>query len=414
MNPEKIEKIFWLCIIIWFVLRAVLLGCQYFGSENPELRTEALKYFTEENINSAREYSLSGFWFKAIYGTLYIVILVALLRSGFFSFVWQKVTDVCGVGLFKRDLAFSLFFYVFLRILSFPSSIYFGYFRESASGFSNLTIGGWLLRYFKSAGINLGFEIIVMLVLLAVLRYLPNRWPWVLPLTLGVISAGSIILTPMLITPLFYNQKPLEAGELRTRILDIASKANLEIDEIYVIDESRYSNHTNAYFTGFGKYKRIVLYDNLIKNNTVDELALIFAHEAGHWKYSHMNWGLACGILGAFAVCFIIYWSFGSLTAVKWFGLTEIHLASSIPFFMIAYMVLQLFFAPIESQISQFMERQADRTSIELTGLNDVFRTAQIRLALDNKSELLPHPFRVFWLYSHPTPLERLRSSQIE
>ena len=408
MNPDKIEKLFWCLLICWFILRTFLLGCQFSGNTDPAFKQEILKYFSESDIEAGRNYALNGFWFKAIYGIIYILALVLLLRFGFFNNLWLRISKLVSEGLFKRDLVFTLAFLVILQILSFPSSFYFGYFMEKAAGFSNIDLTGWFLRYFKVVAINLAIHTSFFIVIIHIVRSLPNKWPWVVPLVTGIVAAISIILMPLIITPLFYNEKPLETGELRNKLFEIAKNANLEVKEIYVIDESRYSKHTNAFFSGFGRFRRIVLYDNLINSHTTDETALIFAHEAGHWKYNHMFWGLTCGIIGAFAVCYLIYWIFDYLTTVEWFGLSSLGSASSIPFFMITYLFLQLFFAPIESQISQFMETQADKCSIELTRLKDVFIKAQIRLAKDNKSDLLPHPFRVFWLYSHPIAIQRI------
>ncbi len=412
MLPDKIEKLFWVLLIGWFILRTCLLGCQYTGNTDPVFKQEVLKYFSESDIEAGRNYELNGFWFKAIYGTIYILALVLLLRFGFFSYLWQKVSNLASEGIFKRDLLFILFFLAFLHILSFPSSFYFGYFMEKAAGFSNIDLTDWFIRYFKVVSLNLIIQTAFIVVILTFIRWFPQKWPWIVPLVSAITVAGSIILMPYLITPLFYNEKPLEEGELRNKLFEIANKANLSVKEIYVIDESRYSKHTNAYFSGFGSFRRIVLYDNLINSHTPDEVALIFAHEAGHWKYNHIIWGISCGLFGAFAICFLLYWIIDYLATVKWFGITYISSASSVPFFMIAYLLLQLFFAPIESQISQFMETQADKTSIELTGLKEVFKNAQIRLARDNKSDLLPHPFRVFWLYSHPIAIQRIHFAE--
>ena len=228
------EKVFWAILIVWFILRATLLGCQYFGNTDADIYKETLKYFTAEDIAASREYSLSGFWFKAIWGTLYIAALVLMLRLGLFSSLWKTVCSRVGEGLLKRDLLFTLLFLLILQVLSFPSSFYFGYLRETSSGFSNVDMAGWFLRYFKAVGLNIAFECFVFVVLIAVLKYLPSKWPWVLPLVLGTIGAAAMILTPVIITPLFYNQKPLENGEFRNKLLEIAQKANLSVEEIYV------------------------------------------------------------------------------------------------------------------------------------------------------------------------------------
>ena len=351
---------------------------------------------------------MNGFWFKTVYGAIYVIVLVLMLRLGFFSSLWEKMGVWVGEKCKIREFLFPFCFLLILQILSFPSSIFFGYLRESAAGFSNVNLLGWFGLYFKSAALNVLLQGAFLVSIVAIIHYFPNKWPLVLPLIAAVIVAVSILLMPVLITPLFYNETTLEKGELRDKIFAILEKANLDVKEIYVVDESRYSKHTNAFFTGFGRYKRIVLYDNLIKSHTPDEAVLIFAHEAGHWKHNHMAWGLLCGLIGAFAASYFVYWIFDYLAVVKWFGLSRIDSSVVVPFFMISYIILQLFFAPIESQISQYMETQADKTSIELTGLKEVFQKAEIRLAKDNKSDLLPHPFRVFWLYSHPIAIDRI------
>ena len=190
----------------------------------------------------------------------------------------------------------------------FGNLLFFGYFRESAAGFSNVNLLGWFGLYFKSAALNVLLPGAFLVSIVAIIHYFPNKWPLVLPLIAAVIVAVSILLMPVLITPLFYNETTLEKGELRDKIFAILEKANLDVKEIYVVDESRYSKHTNAFFTGFGRYKRIVLYDNLIKSHTPDEAVLIFAHEAGHWKHNHMAWGLLCGLIGAVAASYFVYW----------------------------------------------------------------------------------------------------------
>jgi STE24 endopeptidase len=212
----------------------------------------------------------------------------------------------------------------------------------------------------------------------------------------------------VLITPLFYEQKPLEEGALRNKILQIAQKAGMKTDKIFVVNESKYSKHTNAYFTGIGPYRRIVLYDNLINSHTLDEAALIFAHEAGHWKHNHVAKGIASGVFSIFLICLLLKYIFPSLQQVDWFGLKQLASAANLPFFLVAMILFQLFTAPVESQISQFMERQADRAALKLTGLKDVYISAEKKLALDNKTDLLPSSFRVFWLYSHPPTVERI------
>ncbi len=388
------------------------MGSQYLGNTDPAFRESVLRYFSESDVSAGREYALYGFWFRAVYGFLLVGALIAMLRYGFFESLWQKAGVYAGPGLLRQDLLFILGSLLIIQFLSFPSSVYLGYWREADSGFSNIGFAGWLFRYFKSLLLGLGLQTLAILILLAVMRWFPNKWHILVPGVMGLFALAVTLLAPVVITPLFYRQTPLEDGKFKADILGMAEKAGMEVGEVYVIDESRYSKHTNAYFTGVGSHRRIVLYDNLIKNHTSEEAALIFAHEAGHWEYNHVAWGLTLGMLGMLVIAISYRMLFPCLSQVGWFGLKDIAGASGLPFLMLLTMILQLFFAPVESQISQFMERQADRVALELTGLRDDFISAQVRLSRDNRSDLLPSSLRVFWLYSHPPAIERIRMAE--
>ncbi|MDN5278533.1 MAG: endopeptidase [Clostridiales bacterium] len=408
MTPEKIEKLFWIVLIAWVLLRTVLLGAQLTGNTDLQYAERVRRYFSDENIAMGRQYALSGFWVKSLYGFAYVGLLLVLIRSGFFSKAFDRITQATGTGLLRNELAFTVFTLAFLQLVALPYAYYMGFLRESAMGFSNLTSFGWLIKFFKSSMLSIFLETSGILILLWVLKSFSETWVFIVPVVMGVFSLMITILFPILITPLFYEQKPLEAGEFKEKLLEISARSGLKVDEIYVIDESRYSKHTNAYFTGVGPFRRIVLYDNLIKSHTPDEAALIFAHEAGHWRHNHVAKGLSLGFLAMIALGLILKFSFPYLASVKWFGLRDLASSANLPFFLLAVMIFQLFTAPIESQISQYMERQADRAALELTGLKEVYVEAEKRLAIDNKSDLLPSPLRVFWLYSHPPALERI------
>ena len=412
MNPEKIERCFWLLFGGWLILRSMLLWAQYTGSTDPAMSSEVLKFFSQADISAGREYALRGFWFKTVYGILYALALVTLLRLGVFSALWQKAESLAGAGSLRADLAFIIVFLLIIELLSLPSAIYFGHFRETAAGFARIDFAGWLLKHTKAVGLGILFETVVIMLFLSLIRWFPGRWPLIVPVVMGGFGLVVTFLVPLVVTPLFYNQQPLEQGKFREGLLKMADKAGMSVKEIYVVDESRYSSHTNAYFTGVGSFRRIVLYDTLIKSHTPDEAALIFAHEAGHWRHNHVAWGLTLGVVGVLLCCLAWFYFYGWLEPVSWFGLKGIGSAANIPFLMVIVMFLQLFVSPVESQISQFMEKQADRAALELTGLRDVYVNAQIRLSRDNKSDLLPHPFRVFWLYTHPPAIERIKAVQ--
>ncbi|GAB4269648.1 MAG: M48 family metallopeptidase [Candidatus Rifleibacteriota bacterium] len=412
MEPEKIEKVFWIIFLLWVVLRMVLMGAQLVGNTDQDYLQRVRQYFSEEQIQAGKQYALDGFWVKFAYGFLYAGIMIYLMKTGVFARVYDLIVEKVGAGLLRADLLFTISLLLFIQFLYLPYAYYMGFLKEVRMGFSNMTSMAWLIRFVKSAAVSITLESMGIIFILWIIGFFQKSWVWVLPVGMGLFSIFVTLIYPIVITPIFYEQKPLGQGEFRKMLMDIGEKAGLQIDEIYVINESRYSSHTNAYFTGFGSHKRIVLYDNLIKSHTPEEAALIFAHEAGHWRHNHVAIGLFLGFIALFLLSVILKQVFPYLLPVRMFGLRELTSAANLPFFIIVAMIFQLFTAPIESQISQYMERQADQAALDLTGLKDVYVSAEKRLALDNKSDLTPSPLRVFWLYSHPPALERIEMAE--
>ncbi len=412
MTIVKIEKIFWALVIFWFVLRGALLFCQLDGNKSPELKKQVLQYFTQKDIDQGKEYALRGFGFKVFYGYFFVFILLLGMKMQWFSRIYTSLEGKIGGSSYLTDFLYIVMFLGFIQLLSLPSSYYFGYMRESSMGFLNIGFFQWLLKFFKSAFIGIAFQTAGIYLIINLIKIFPKGWIIAVPTTMAIFSVVLTILFPLIITPLFYNQVKLDNPSLEAKIDSVAQKAGIDIEEIYVIDESRYSKHTNAYFTGIGKHRRIVLYDNLLKSNTEEETMLIFAHEAGHWLHNHVFKGLSLGFLGMLCITLFVNFVFPYLKVVPWFGLRELSSAGNIPFFFTMVILFQLFTAPIESQISQYMERQADSASVTLTGLVKPCIDAEIKLARDNKSDLLPHPFRVFWLYSHPPIIDRIKMAE--
>ncbi|HOY67514.1 MAG TPA: M48 family metallopeptidase [Candidatus Ozemobacteraceae bacterium] len=398
----------WGLVFVWCLVRATLLGLAWQGNADPVSQERVLRHFTAEDIERGRAYVKNGFGARFVYGYMQLAVLLLLWRSGWLKLLEARLEAALPGGFWIAGAALTLVVLVVARLSMLPLDYYLGYVCEQRMGFSEMTAAQWAWRYAKSCLVGWSFQTVGILVALGVLKWCGSWWPLLLPTATTAYGIVLTLLMPYLITPLFYEQKPLAEGPLRSRILEIAAKAEVPVDDIYEIDESRYSKHTNAYFTGlFGK-RRIVLYDTLIKSHTVDEAALIFAHEAGHWRHDHVRIGLTLGFLGGLLGAAVLWWLYPLIAAEPAMRLGEIWRASNLPFFFAASMVLGLLAAPVEAQISQAFERQADLASLELTGLADVFIDAEKRLARDNRSDLLPHPWRVFWLYSHPPAIDRI------
>jgi STE24 endopeptidase len=175
---------------------------------------------------------------------------------------------------------------------------------------------------------------------------------------------------------------------------------------VFVIDESRYSNHTNAFFTGLGPTKNIYLFDTLLRDHPEGEGLAVVGHEAGHWRGAHVLKGLVLGTAALFAGALLLSWLYPRLAAgAGWRPLAD---PGSLPAVLLLALLGSFFASPLECLVSRAFEREADRAALELTGDRASCVETERRLARTNRSNLLPHPLVVWWYYSHPPPLERI------
>jgi len=210
-----------------------------------------------------------------------------------------------------------------------------------------------------------------------------------------------------LIVPLFNKQKPLETGALRDAIEQFAAKTGFKLKNIFVIDGSKRSRKANAYFTGFGPKKRIVLYDTLIKDLSTEEIVAVLAHETGHYKKKHVIYGLLSSILTNGLILYIMSLFIGNPDMSAALGATQGSFHMGIIAFGLLYSPISMVFGIVGSYISRINEYTADRYAAE-NYQAETIKSGLKKLSVLNLSNLMPHPFTVFITYSHPTLLQRL------
>jgi STE24 endopeptidase len=221
-----------------------------------------------------------------------------------------------------------------------------------------------------------------------------------------------VALAPVVIDPLFHTIRPLRDADVRQRVLDLAGRAGVPVDQVYEVDASRRTRKANAYFTGLGRTKRIVLYDTLLAGSGPEEVELVLAHEIGHWRRAHIWKGIGLSLLGMG----IALWC--GARVLEWAARRgAFHLAgpadvAGLPLFLFVLLVMHLASLPIQTGISRHFEREADRTSLELTGNAAAFIRSEVQLARSNLADLAP-PRPVVWLlYTHPPVAERIRMAE--
>ena len=403
--------------IIFYIILFILFGnyilerwLDYLNSTrwSNELPKEVEEIYDAEKYRKQQEYQKVNTRFGIFTDTLTLVVMLAMIVLGGFAWLNDYLRQYV-----THPIVLALFFFGILGlvadILSTPLSVYHTFVIEQKFGFNQTSVKtfifdklkGWLLGAIIGGG---------LLAIIVWIYQSTGNWFWLVAWI--VISVFSIFMTMFystLIVPLFNKQTPLEAGELRSAIEDFAEKAGFRLDNIFVIDGSKRSKKSNAYFSGLGSKKRIVLYDTLIKQHTTDELVAVLAHEIGHYKLKHTRTGVILSILQTGLTLYILSWFIGNPLLSQALGAEQGSFHMGILAFGILYTPLSLILELGMNIISRKHEFQAD--SFAGTKYNaSSLQSALKKLSVDNLSNLHPHPAYVFFYYSHPPLLERLKN----
>ena len=373
-----------------------------------KLPDELKEIYDEKKYKTSQEYEKVKHRFSQLIGSIsFIAILLMLFLSGF-AFLDEYVRSITQNSVLMALLFFGILGLV-ADILSTPFSIYSVFVIEERFGFNTTNVKTFILDKIK--GLLLGAIIGGGLLALIVWIYSSTgEWFWLI--AWGAISFFMIFMTMFystLIVPIFNKQTSLEEGELRLAIEDFAKKVNFKLDNIYKIDGSKRSKKANAYFSGLGPKKRIVLYDTLIENHTTEELVAVLAHEIGHYKKKHTLLGTIISIVQIGVMLFVLSLFIGNPVLSQALGATEGSFHIGILAFGLLYSPLSLIIGLIMNFVSRKNEYQADRFAGEKYSAN-ALKKALIKLSVDNLSNLRPHPLYVFFYYSHPTLLQRLHA----
>ena len=296
-------------------------------------------------------------------------------------------------------------------LLDLPFGLFATFVIEARFGFNKTTWQTWLLDKLKALllGLLIGVPLLTV-VLLFFIHAGGNAWWYCWLVTVGVMLLMHYV-APTWIMPLFNRFNPLPEGELRTAITTYAESIGFRLDNIFVMDGSKRSSKANAFFTGFGKYRRIVLYDTLIEKHSVEELVAVLAHEMGHFKQRHILKMMLIGIAQAGVMFYVLSLFISYPGLFHAFYVQDVSVYVGLVLFGLLYAPLDMAMGIIVQQLSRRHEYEADRFAVD-TGPNRgrALATALKRLSVDSLANLQPHPFFVFLNYSHPPVLERIRA----
>lgn len=334
---------------------------------------------------------------------LLLLFLFAGLLEWYDDLIISMTTSFVGQGcLFVLGLLLAQ------TLIDMPFNLYRTFVIEERFQFNSSTPQLWFMDLLKSLVIGMILLSLLTAGSLALVQTSPNLWwLWVWGL-FALVTLLLMYLSPVLIEPLFFKFQPLQDQELAKRVKDVMKQAGLQVERVQQVDASRRSKHSNAYFTGIGRVKRIVLFDTLLEQMSDDEILGVLAHEAGHWKLGHIWKRLLSMELVALVVCWL-FWlvlSWGGLSG--WFGLTELSFVGKV--LLVGFLASLVGFplTPISSLRSRRHEWQADQFARNLTGDPESLASALVKLCKENLSNLHPHPFYAWFYYSHPPVVERI------
>ncbi len=338
-----------------------------------------------------------------------ILIMIVFLFGGALGAYDRWIASVTG-----SFLAGGVLFFLVLTcaetLIDIPFSLYRNFRIENTYGFNTMTPRLWFTDLLKSLALAMVLGSLVVTVALAMIQSSPLwwwLWVWGFLLLFGVFM---MYISPFVIEPLFFKFEPVRAEGLEDRIRALMERAGLRVSRVFQVDASRRSRHSNAYFTGIGRVKRIVLFDTLIEQMSQEEILSVLAHEVGHWRKRHVLKRIVLTQVSAFIGLFLAY------HLLHWEGLPGLIHMEHASFFgrvvIIGFLSSLVTFplTPLFSYLSRRDERAADRFAVELARDPEAMASALVKLSRENLSNLHPHPLYAAFYYSHPPVVERVRS----
>jgi STE24 endopeptidase len=382
----------------WLNLRAL----------TPEPPPEFRDLYDRERYARAREYLGARTRFGIVTAAIDLVLLLAVWFAGGFGWV-DRLARALADGSILRGLIFLGTLGLGRFVLTLPLRWWSTFVVEARFGFNRTTPR----TFWTDAAKGLILAILLGTPLLTVVLWLfettgDRAWLWCW-LVAALYLVGVELVAPSWILPLFNRFTPL-AGTLRETILAYARSVGFPLEGVFVIDGSRRSTKANAFFTGFGRRKRIALFDTLVETLQPDEVVAVVAHEVGHYKRRHVLQGTVLGIVHLGAMLFLLAWILPRRALFEAFFVDEPSVWAGLVLFGLLAAPVELVLSVLLHAWSRRNEYAADRFAVETTGAGERLASALKRLSADSHAHLTPHPFYVALHYSHPPVLARIRA----
>lgn len=381
-----------------------LLHLKRFGNQVPPGFEDEIK---PDTLRKSSAYAFAQAKLELIESALGGITLVVFLFAGLIG-RYDALISTLSDSFQLQGILFFLGLYYAKTIIGIPFSLYHTFVLEARHGFNATTPGLWLADFIKSQAIASVLMAIIIGASLSFVLWAGSLWWLWVWIFFSAFSLFLQYISPFVIEPLFFKFTPVQDESLEEGIRSLGGKTGISVSRVLLVDASRRSKHSNAYFTGLGKVKRIVLFDTLLEKMSAPEILAVLAHEIGHWKKKHILKFLIVSEVVSFAGLWIASKLLESGRLPTMIGLEDCSFHAQVVILFFLFSLVSFPFSPVFTAFSRRKEREADAFAVDAVGGGENLASALIKLSSENLSNLHPHPLYAKIYYSHPPVVERV------
>ncbi len=406
------ENLYYLIIVSAIIIEYLLTSISSvldIKNITPIIPLDFKKAYDGEKYVRSQEYLKARTRFGLFSSTFSLGLILIVIHSDVFGYLDQYVR-LQTENYILQGLLFIGIIYFFQDIISLPFSLYNTFVIEQKFGFNKIKPGLFFIDKIKGYGIFIVLGSTVITPLLYFF-HVYSEIGWLI--AWSILTVFMIAIQPLfvhVIAPMFNKFTPLEEGDLRKEIEKYTSKVDFPLVRIDIMDGSKRSAHSNAYFTGFGKSRRIAIFDTLVEKHSTKEIVSVVAHEVGHYKLKHILQGTIIGIIETGIMLFAFNLIMNDISLFNVFGVNQLSVHAGIVFFSMLYAPVSMLTSIVTTAISRKNEFEADKFSLDTTSDGQALISMLIGLSANNLSHLTPHPMKVFLSYSHPPVIDRIKA----
>jgi len=400
--------VFILSLLVFDWLLSLVVETLNLRNLSTEIPEEFKGIYDDGKYAQSQRYLKDNTRFAQLQSAIMLPLTIAFILLGGFGWV-DGFARAASDKMIVQGLVFGGILLLASQIAGLPFGIYDTFVIEEKYGFNKTTAKTFVADLLKGLLLTLLLGAPIFALILWIFSAVPHAWFWAW-VALAAIQLFIMFIAPVAILPLFNKFTPLEEGELRSAIEKFAAGQQYTISGIFKIDGSKRSTKSNAFFTGFGKTKRIALFDTLIENHSPRELIGVLAHEIGHSKLGHIKQGIVISLASSLLMFFILSLFIAKEGLYAAFGIGGTPLYAGFVFFGFLYAPIGMVLGLLGNLLSRKREFEADAFAAKTTQAPREMVAALKKLSVDNLSNLTPHPLKVFLEYSHPPVLERIKA----